>query len=160
MLEVGWGGIPGGTSGKKHARQSGRQKRLGFNPRVGKIPWRRAWQPTPVFLPGEFHGQRSLTGCSRWGHRESDTTEWPTHTQPTYIVLITPWSIFETLKLSLKVWNKNQGQNPQKIQKSHKQMLPEDPWDNIRMMRKEWSMSEWVEETPIVPCLEASKLLG
>ena len=37
--------------------------------------WRRKWQPTPVFLPGEFHGQRGLVGCNPWGHRESDTTE-------------------------------------------------------------------------------------
>ena len=41
---------------------------------VGKIPWRPAWQPTPVFLPGEFHGQRSLAGYSPWGRNESDTT--------------------------------------------------------------------------------------
>ena len=40
-----------------------------FDPWVGKIPWRRAWQPTPVFLPGESHGQRSLVGCRPWGHR-------------------------------------------------------------------------------------------
>ena len=39
------------------------------------IPWRRAWQPTPVFLPGESHGQRSLAGYSPWGRKESDTTE-------------------------------------------------------------------------------------
>ena len=39
-------------------------KRYRFDPGVGNIPWRRAWQPTPVFLPGEFHGQRSLEGCS------------------------------------------------------------------------------------------------
>ena len=42
--------------------------------------WRRAWQPTPVFLPGEFHGQRSLVGYSLWGHKESDMTEPLTHT--------------------------------------------------------------------------------
>ena len=42
---------------------------------VGKIPWRRKWLPTPVFWPGEFHGQRSLAGYSPWGHKESDTTE-------------------------------------------------------------------------------------
>ena len=42
---------------------------------MGKIPWRRKWQPTPVFLPGEFHGQRSLAGYSPWGHKELDTTE-------------------------------------------------------------------------------------
>ena len=41
----------------------------------GSIPWRREWQPTPVFLPGEFHGQRNLAGYSPWGHKESDTTE-------------------------------------------------------------------------------------
>ena len=41
-----------------------------FNPRVGKIPWRRAWQPTPVFLPREFHGQENLMGYSLWGHNE------------------------------------------------------------------------------------------
>ena len=38
-------------------------------------PWRKAWQPTPVFLPGESHGQRSLAGYSLWGHEELDTTE-------------------------------------------------------------------------------------
>ena len=47
---------------------------------VGKIPWRRKWQPTPLFLPGEFHGQRSLAGYSSWGCKESDTTEQLTHT--------------------------------------------------------------------------------
>ena len=50
-------------------------RRPGFNPCVGKIPWRRKRQPTPVFLPGEFHGQRSLAGYRPWGHKESDTTE-------------------------------------------------------------------------------------
>ena len=42
---------------------------------IGKIPWRKAWQPTSVFLPGESHGQRSLVGYSPWGHKESDVTE-------------------------------------------------------------------------------------
>ena len=50
--------------------------RPGFNPWIEKIHWRRKWQPTPVFLPGEFHGQRSLVGYSPWGHKESDITEW------------------------------------------------------------------------------------
>ena len=40
-----------------------------------KIPWRMKWEPTPVFLPGEFHGQRSLEACSTRGHKESDATE-------------------------------------------------------------------------------------
>ena len=50
-------------------------KRLRFNPKVRKIPWRRAWQPTPVFLPGESHGQRNLVGYSPQGLKEADRTE-------------------------------------------------------------------------------------
>ena len=46
-----------------------RRNRGGFDPWVRKIPWRRAWQPTPVSLPGESHGQRSLKGYSPWSHR-------------------------------------------------------------------------------------------
>ena len=64
VTELHWGG----SSHKKPAYQCRRHKRHGFNPWVGKIPWRRKWQPTPVFLPGESHGQRSLVGyssCSR-----------------------------------------------------------------------------------------------
>ena len=52
-----------------------KSKRCGFNPWVGRIPWRRARQPIPVFLPGESHGQRILAGYSPWGHEKSDTTE-------------------------------------------------------------------------------------
>ena len=49
-------------------------RRWGFDPWVGKIPWRRTCQPTPVFLPGESHGQRNLEGYSPWGCRQSETT--------------------------------------------------------------------------------------
>ena len=63
---------PSGTSGKESACQHARLKRLRFYPWVGKIPWRRAWQSTPVFLPGEPHGQRSLAGYS---HKDLHTTE-------------------------------------------------------------------------------------
>ena len=45
-----------------------------FDPWVRKISWRRKWQPTPVFLPGKFHGQRNLEGYSPWGHKELDMT--------------------------------------------------------------------------------------
>ena len=54
-------------------------RRSRFNFWFGKIPQRRKWQPTPVFLPGEFHGQRSLAGYRPWGCKESDTNKWPTH---------------------------------------------------------------------------------
>ena len=59
-------------------RQCGRP---GFNSCVGKIPGGKEWLPTPVFLPREFHGQRSLTGYSPRGCKESDTTERRMHTQ-------------------------------------------------------------------------------
>ena len=49
-----------------------------FNSWARKIPWRRKWQPTQIFLPGEFHGQRSLTGYSSWGHKQSNMTGWLT----------------------------------------------------------------------------------
>ena len=52
-----------------------RCRRLRFHPCVRKIPWRKAWQPTPVFLSAEFHGQRSLVSHSQYCHKESDTTE-------------------------------------------------------------------------------------
>ena len=70
-----FGGFPGGISGKEPTCHCRRCKRHGFSPWVGKIPWRRAWQPTPGFLTGKSHGQRSLVGYSPWGRKESDTTE-------------------------------------------------------------------------------------
>ena len=62
-------GFPGGTVGN----------RPGFDPWVRKIPYRRKWQPTPVFLPVTSHGQRDLVGCSPWSRKELDMTE-QTHT--------------------------------------------------------------------------------
>ena len=60
-----------------------------FDPWVRKIPWRRKWQPTPVFWPGESHGQRSLAGYSPRDHKESDTTEWRTRS-PFYLLTPSP----------------------------------------------------------------------
>ena len=50
-------------------------RRPGFDLWVGRIPWRREWQPSPVFFPGESHGQRSQEGCGPWDGKELDTTE-------------------------------------------------------------------------------------
>ena len=58
---------------KNPAANAGEARNTGLVPEVGKIPWRRKWQPTPVFLPGEPHGLRSLVGHSPWGRKESDT---------------------------------------------------------------------------------------
>ena len=65
-------GFPGGSDGKESACNAGD---LGSIPGLGRFPWRRAWQPTPLFLPGGSHGQRSLVGCSPWVRKESDMTE-------------------------------------------------------------------------------------
>ena len=66
-------GFPGGSDSKESACQCRRPR---FDPWIGKIPWRKEWILTPVFLPGGVHGQRSLTGYTQWGHKELDMTEW------------------------------------------------------------------------------------
>ena len=63
-------GLPCSSKGKESACMQRRRPR--FDPWVGKILWRREWQPTPVFLPGESHGQRSLAGYSPWDCKESE----------------------------------------------------------------------------------------
>ena len=68
-------GFPSSASGKELSCQCRRCKRCGFDPWVRKIPRRRKWQPTPIFLLGKSHGQRSLSGYSLCGHKESDMTE-------------------------------------------------------------------------------------
>ena len=72
---VTWWGFPGGASGKEPACQCRRHERPRFDAWVRKIPWRRTWQPTPVFLPGDSHEQRSLVGYRPRGRKEPDTTE-------------------------------------------------------------------------------------
>ena len=65
--------LPRWYSGERICLRCRRHKRHGFDPWVRKIPWSRTWQPTPVFLPGKPHGQRTLVAYSPWGHK--DTTE-------------------------------------------------------------------------------------
>ena len=72
-------GLPGGTSGKESTCQYRRRRRCEFDLWVRKIPWRWKWQPTPVFLPGESHGQKSLVAYSPQGCTELDTTEVTSH---------------------------------------------------------------------------------
>ena len=87
----------GCLSGKRTYLQSRKHRRHVFGPSVGKIPWRRKWQPTPAFLPTEFHGQRSLAGYSPWGLKESDTSEWlsiQTHTSNKNHTSLRLFSIF------------------------------------------------------------------
>ena len=67
--------FPGGTIVKNPLVNAGDAKRCRFDSWVGKMPWTRKEQPTPVFLPGESHGQRSLVGYSLWDGKEWDVTE-------------------------------------------------------------------------------------
>ena len=60
---------------KNQPATTGDVRDVGLIPGLETIPWRRAWQPTPVFLPGESQGRGSLVGCRLWGSTESDTTE-------------------------------------------------------------------------------------
>ena len=64
--------FPGGSDGKESACNTGN---LGSFTELGRFPWRREWLPTPVFLPGKSHGQRSLADYNPWGHKETDTTK-------------------------------------------------------------------------------------
>ena len=74
-------GFPGGSGSKESASNAGDPGDMGSVPGWGRSPWRREWLPTPVFLPGKSHGQRSLAGYTvHGGHKESDTVELPTLT--------------------------------------------------------------------------------
>ena len=72
IFEVYISSLPSGASVKESACQC---RRRGFDPWVRKLPWKRTWQPTPAFLPGESPGQRSLAGYSPQGGKELDMTE-------------------------------------------------------------------------------------
>ena len=66
-------GFPGGSVVMDVTADAGD---VGSIPESGRFLWSRKWQPSPVFLPGKSHGQRSYVGCSQWGLKELDTTEW------------------------------------------------------------------------------------
>ena len=68
-------GLPRWLSVKEFTCQCRRCRRHRLDPWAGKIPWRRKWLPTAVFLPGEFRGERSLVNYNPWGHEELDTME-------------------------------------------------------------------------------------
>ena len=84
---------------KNPPAKAGDVRRHGFDPWVGKIPWRRKWQPTPVFLPGESQGQRSLAGYCTQGHTEIDMTEVTTHTQCNNVFIFSISFLFISLAL-------------------------------------------------------------
>ena len=88
----------GSTSGNESTCQCRRHRRCSFDPWIGKVIWRRKWQPTPISLPGKSHGQRSLVGYSPWGHKESDpTVRTHTHTQTIF------WPVFPSWQAEIRV---------------------------------------------------------
>ena len=97
-------GLPRWLSGKEFGCHC---RRCRFNPCVGKIPWKGKWLPTPVFLPGKTHGERSLAGYTPQGFKESDTTEWLNHHHPLGVTRRAPASHKEqpTLTYGLLSWN-------------------------------------------------------
>ena len=104
--------LPGSASGKEPTCQCRRRKRCRFNPWVGKISWRRAWEPTPVFLHGESHGQRSLAGYSPWVTVSSHTH---THTRSSSALLYIslPFSLDGSFgEHSIFLSDKNQADSP------------------------------------------------
>ena len=82
-------GLPWWFSGKESVCQ---YRRCGSDPWVRKIPWRRKWQLTLLFLPGKSHGEKSLVGYSPWGHKGLDTTEYWAHTHKWRFMTSPLWS--------------------------------------------------------------------
>ena len=116
-------GLPNWQSRKESTCPCRWYTRPGFNPWVGKIPWRRKWLPTPVSLPGKSHGQRSLAGYTPWDHEQLDTTEWlhthtHTHTHTLKIPAIEFRNVYYLVSLILPdrmIWDKfgtTQGSGP------------------------------------------------
>ena len=90
--------------------------RPGFNSWVGKIPWRREWQPTPVLLPGESHGQRNLVGYSPQDSKDADMTESTchthTHTQIIFSISLAAAAAAKSLQLCPTLWDPTDGSPP------------------------------------------------
>ena len=92
-------GLPSWLSGKESASQFRRRE---FDPWVGKMLWRRKWLPTPVFLPEEPHGQRSLVGCSPWGCKELSTKHHQQNNNAYKVVVISPSRIVLSSRGTIK----------------------------------------------------------
>ena len=93
--------FPGGASGKELTCQCRRCKKRGFSPWIGMIPWRKAWQPTPEFLPGEFYRQRNLTGYGLLGPKSQPWLQQPgVCSQLLSIILLK----LPLKNLSLRIW--------------------------------------------------------
>ena len=117
-----------------------RCKRREFDPWVRKIPWRKAWQSTPVFLPGESHGQRSLVGYDPWGHKEWDTTKAIEHT----CIPNTQHSILHKVsRYSINTYRMNKWINRTKRERELTHLHTPSSW-----MRDRWSRAQGGRRKP------------
>ena len=141
------GGFPGGPSGKEPTCHGRRCKRCRADPWVGKIPWRRAWQPTPVFLPVESHGQSSLAGYSPRGCKESDMTErlqsthtrTHTHTRTGGVLAVFVWHPGGLGPGEGTLEGAQRGSGPWRVLRSHARRVCAD------------KLVEWLEPVPRPP---------
>ena len=103
LFTFGGGNFPGGSDGEESACNAGDVSSI---PGLGRSRWRREWQPTPIFLPGEFHGHRRLACYSLWGRKESDATKQLTHTFFLAIPcgILVPWPGIESGPAALRAW--------------------------------------------------------
>ena len=139
--------LPWWLSGKESTCQCRRGR---FNPWVGKIPWRRKWQLTPVFLPGKFHGQRSLVGYSPCGHKESDTTEWAcTHAKMNVGAEVATWNIYNGEGRFDKVGMKFHARRTTKLVSALSLMNPAllMNWLYLLTLYSHWTVDFWMAGT-------------
>ena len=127
-----------------------------FDPWVGKIPWRRARHPTPVSLPGESHGQRSLASCSPWGRKGSETTE----RLSTYIYLcheVPPTGWLKTVKIHCFMFWRLEAQN----QGVRRASLPRKETFWLFLTLEMWVSCDWWStvfiSSSLSACLSLSK---
>ena len=132
-------GFPCGASDQESTCNAG--KRCGFDPWTRKIPWRRAWQPTPVFMPGESHGQRSLVGYGLWGCKESDTNKQLTHTHTH--THISAWGTHS----STLAWNIPWMGEPGRLQSMESQRVRQDWVTSLSFYSSFWRRT-W-QPTPV-----------
>ena len=131
--------LPGRNQGvsqgyNSHLRICLQCRRSRFCPWVRKILWRREWQPTPVFLLGELHGQRSLAGYSPWGGKKSDMTEWLTHTH-FFTVLSTVlwhWTYYPLNDKEVSDLAHSEITNPYLLRSENKNLPGYRPWDLVK----------------------------
>ena len=131
-----WGDSFPGDAVVKNLPAMQETRRSEFDPCVGKIPWKRKWQPTPVFLPGKFHAQRSIAGYSPWDHRvRHNWTRTQAHTYEEKL----PWVCNQWTQLLLCILQNTLKENPEHYSQDYSRPLTLN-WTWQKEL--EWSISQ------------------